>query len=1044
MTQLLAPRGAEVDTVESTGLVGDRELVCVQTISIGRLRSDPVPITPSCFVAVGGRGPRHDSNGSGKTTFLGAVSLLLGDVGWRPAAGAPEAATLLFDGTKAGVDVERYARADHGYLIGVFARPDGDEPLTVWLRINATAPYLRARAEAGIHLVGRAATAIARNTAADAAWDSMPKPEWGSRSYAAELYGASPRCMAWLQARGNETPGKSLLKLSQETMTPAQIGTALLELLGRDDLLLEDRKARADLDETSRELDRLKTEDEARRREEDVELRAIQGRNTARGHLATAQRLWHLHYARGLVDAVNRLADARAELRSAAAERRTTRRALAQTRARLDALGDGGHLRAGAERADRDEAQARAELSRATERKTRARVAFEQASSRVEELRVAAAASDGTSVEATVTVETKARAALEHATRQAGVADAARRGAADQLAAAERGGGGLAGNTLRRLPAGVRAVALADEIDLDPATRDVWEARLALYADSVVLADYNDLPAAAASAAPGAVLITGPTDDRPMPEGIIAAPPAARAFLTSLAETPTGGPPPTAQPAAHVTVVGGFDHPTTGRAARIEQARRALHEATLAADKAETTQRQAETAVAQAERRRVAAQAAQDLKASLAALDDARRQLADADQAETAEARAHKAALEAKRAVDEASGGYHSERKRLGDAISHDEQALTETTLELRKAIERSRRRRDSIAYWAARWQGDPASATDALAVDSASHPTSSGEDRSSADAYRRAANHALDRALRDCSIDDETGDGAPAGSSIGLAVKACGDRRAPVPGSDEDSFSPVYERQAAAFHELVDALGSWLDRLAVQDDAAAAHITADRARRAQALSAADELCETRRRELPILQDQIERTLRTVLQKVSDQLGQLDLDAGGFGADLKIDVTRPVLARDGWEWRITPRYRRGPNTPLVPYTERANTATEKLLAIHLVLAALFAATEGHGAARGRMLILDELGDSLGDNHRGVVLSGLATTAADAHLTVLGTCQDGVLEDAAGCAGLVLYFQFRDPSDVLNAPTRVFGTSTSGLVELTGPAIERLG
>jgi hypothetical protein len=63
--------------------------------------------------------------------------------------------------------------------------------------------------------------------------------------------------------------------------------------------------------------------------------------------------------------------------------------------------------------------------------------------------------------------------------------------------------------------------------------------------------------------------------------------------------------------------------------------------------------------------------------------------------------------------------------------------------------------------------------------------------------------------------------------------VKACGDRRAPVPGSDEDSFSPVYERQAAAFHELVDALGSWLDRLAVQDDAAAAHITADRARRA-------------------------------------------------------------------------------------------------------------------------------------------------------------------------------------------------------------------
>jgi hypothetical protein len=83
MTELLAPPAPDGATVKSTGMVGDRELVCVQTINIGRLRSDPVPISPSCFVAVGGRGPRRDSNGSGKTTFLGAVSLLLGDVGWR-------------------------------------------------------------------------------------------------------------------------------------------------------------------------------------------------------------------------------------------------------------------------------------------------------------------------------------------------------------------------------------------------------------------------------------------------------------------------------------------------------------------------------------------------------------------------------------------------------------------------------------------------------------------------------------------------------------------------------------------------------------------------------------------------------------------------------------------------------------------------------------------------------------------------------------------------------------------------------------------------
>lgn len=92
-----------------------------------------------------------------------------------------------------------------------------------------------------------------------------------------------------------------------------------------------------------------------------------------------------------------------------------------------------------------------------------------------------------------------------------------------------------------------------------------------------------------------------------------------------------------------------------------------------------------------------------------------------------------------------------------------------------------------------------------------------------------------------------------------------------------------------------------------------------------------------------------------------------------------------------------------------------------------------------------MLILDELGDSLGDYHREAVLSALARTASEAGITVLGTCQDGVLEDAARHCGQLLYFQFRDASDVLNAPTRVFGTTHDGsIVEQTAPFIERLG
>lgn len=86
MTDLAFP---PAPTLDDHGLIGDRELVCVQTIDIGRLRSAPVPITPGTFIAVSGRGPKGDSNGSGKTTFLAAVALLHGEVGWHLASGAP-------------------------------------------------------------------------------------------------------------------------------------------------------------------------------------------------------------------------------------------------------------------------------------------------------------------------------------------------------------------------------------------------------------------------------------------------------------------------------------------------------------------------------------------------------------------------------------------------------------------------------------------------------------------------------------------------------------------------------------------------------------------------------------------------------------------------------------------------------------------------------------------------------------------------------------------------------------------------------------------
>lgn len=1034
MTDLATPPAA---TAEDHGLVGDRELVCVQTIDIGRLRSAPVPITPGTFIAVSGRGPKGDSNGSGKTTFLAAVALLHGEVGWHLANGAPEAASLLFDGTKAGVDVQRYARADHGYVIGVFRSRGSKDAMTVWLRINAAAPVLKARAIEGFNLV-EATTSTARAAAADAVWASLPKPEWGSRGYAHALYGSTPRCMAWLQARGNEMPGRSLLKLSQEMLEPEQIGTALLELLGRDDLLDEDRAARAELDATSREVEQLRNDEVAQRRQEDDELAAIANRNQARLLLTRAERLWTLHYAKGLVDSVSRADDARAAIRPAGDDRRAARRQLHATIAAIDEIGDGAALKAAVAAAQIALDTATEELVGAGKAKSAAQTRLSDLLARIDELAIAAEAWDGSPLSDLEAHAITAAEDLAAATAAHAVATADRQRRESELQAAEAGTAGAAAEASERLAAaGIAATPLLDGVEVDPTARAAWEPRLTPYRDAVVIATQVRDDALAAAAA-GDMLIDGDPSAVEPPPGIVAAPRAAVPFLHWLAAAVPSDQ-RTARHGEHVTVVGGFADPITGRQARIIGARRAVDEAQ------EVERGTAELAA----KRKAAAEDASRLVAAAhaaAARDEARGSeralraaIANLDEAENVTAEAHRRAVAEQGRAAEAWGGHDQHRKRLGDARQRDEQAVFAATQALRISAERWSAQRQRVPYWSVRWGGDLGSAAAALAGDAAEHPT--GDDRSSSGAYRRAANHAIDRALTVCGIDSDTGAGAPAGSGVDLAVA----ERTAAGGARDDDDGQSYERQASAFHHVADALGAWLRRLQLEDEATASHIANDRDRRATALAAAQDLCDERSRNLPMLQDQIERLLRTSLSAVADKLNQLDLAAQGAGADLLIEPQRPATSNESWVWRVTPRYRRGPNGALVPYIERANTATEKLLAIHLVLAALFAATAARGTDAGRVLILDELGDSLGDYHREAVLHALARTAAEAGITVLGTCQDGVLEDAARHCGLLLYFQFRDPSDILNAPTRVFGTTHDGsVIEQTAPFIERLG
>jgi hypothetical protein len=179
------------------------------------------------------------------------------------------------------------------------------------------------------------------------------------------------------------------------------------------------------------------------------------------------------------------------------------------------------------------------------------------------------------------------------------------------------------------------------------------------------------------------------------------------------------------------------------------------------------------------------------------------------------------------------------------------------------------------------------------------------------------------------------------------------------------------------------------------------------------------------REQLDIVQDAIEETIERELTAIGSKLDELDRDAEGFGADLLITPIRPADPEDTWTWSVTPRWRRRSDGDLVAYTEQINTAREKLFTIHLVLAALLASAGGT-VSRGQVLILDELGDSLGDQHRRDVMSALQRAAGAHGITVLGTCQDSVLDDAARVCGEILYFVHATESDVLNQPTRMYG------------------
>lgn len=1000
--QLFTGRG--VGEGSPLGLIGDRQLTVTQMFHIGRLTSHPIQLIPGTFVAVHGRGPRRDSNGSGKTTWLAAVSLLLGDPQWRLASGGTAAADLLFSPTAAGLRTKDYASTDHGYVVGVFTEP-GKTPITVWLRINSNTPYLKVKRAEGVHLVDGESD-VRRHAQADKVWSEVTTDSsaLGSSTYPTTMYGNTPRCLAWVQKRGKMNPGPSLLHTSAGEFRPEEIGQALIELTGKAEMLSHDVEVRKRLaDHAEKYVDMQTRFNEAFQREQE-QLDQVTARNQARELLADARDFRRRHDAIGLIEVLDRAKEIDQEQFPAAqANHNNAKEQLAKAKKRLEELQARAEREDTTKKVEREYEIANEEFEAKQGAVQKLRFEKEQFEKRRGELADDAAHSDGTAL---TTLECKRQEAArnhEQALGDHAIARSFVRQAEDALNAARRGEpAGVAGQLIAELRSqDVDAQRLLDAITLDDDSRHRWEARLHPLRDAVMVpADHRQKAIEAARTLPGAIIVSASASE--LPAGVSDAPAEAAKLLVALEQQ-------LAEADRHSVVAegvglhltGGFDTPITGREASILAAEAELPDANELAAAAKDDLEHARRELDEAQRRQRFGHAAAETAEINSQLEQLVEKIADVqaaiDDARAVRDAAHTDLVEAKAAIS----GLASEVSSQEFKVNHFTEKVNEADTAVRELMKARGELR--IDYWSWRWPGDQAEARELVAGETLSQSF-----------LRVSAN----RKLHDIQVKldlTSNGEGAPT-REIRSALR---DRSGT---SDEDGEG---ERSDSTFDKLADALDDWLDTTQEQDEIAEARISEHRESRALQLEAVERELGDIRQQLEIVQDAIEETIERALKGISAKLDELDRDAEGFGADLLINAIRPADPEDTWTWSVTPRWRRRSDGDLVAYTEQINTAREKLFTIHLVLAALLASAGGT-VSRGQVLILDELGDSLGDQHRRDVMSALQRAAGAHGITVLGTCQDSVLDDAARVCGEILYFVHATESDVLNQPTRMYG------------------
>lgn len=959
-------------------IVGDRVLIAVQAVNISRLSTHPVPTVPGTLIVVAGAGPK-DSNGAGKSSFIASITALLGDEQWRFASGAKAVSELLFNAELAsGAGARQWASADHGYIVGVFGPADlmaesgpavpqeedalFDEPhsdsVTVWLRVNQEAPHLEIRWRDGVHL-SSAASEAERVARADEIWGSLPRSAGRRDVVARDLTKV---------LYGDRIRCVSFLSTSVRSKVATNLLSQPLNEISPERVF----EAIAALTGLDAELEQ---EREARRDEHARRVRALQ--------------------------AGERLAEFETESKALLAtfDRRD------QARVRLaDALRcwRGRQSRKVADAADRDELLAQ-ELEKHQGAEERAAEAIALVKAEI--------------------------ATLKDDTLDRQVADARRELAALQAKAAkldaDRAVAENSADELRgQIPALEERRRFADGRDVPTAEGELKQARFGLnealkamgVADREVssaqaaLDDAEGGPAAAQlNALTGAGLAaTGVLDALDVAEQArdqtfgLRGWPTEHAVIVdaahldeaarALAELPGS----VLVSAAGVSVVGAFDGIATGREARIKAAEHRLNRAKDTQEEAAQAVRQAEEALTQAQRRLEGARAGVQLGDIEEKLAVRRARLAELTEA-LAELTPTVAEYEQQvGALDFRARTRDMETERMeGRRHRHESERGAAREQAARTTAERAALKLDELVR---DWGGSIDGAREWIqALPEEERPRSAEE-------WWRIAERHFDQAYRDTFPGEE--DEVPEELRFLMGERA-----------------GRTSREQATFAAVCGALASYLRGQEDYEKHQRRQIEAQITSRQRDLVAATKGAEEAAQSTAVHRAALSAAIKARLTRVAEEFEKLDTSYGGYGATLEFPVPpAPADPEQRWQWRVTPKWRRGEGQGFVPYNRRANTALMDEKAVKLVCAAAIASSGGGHLC----LVLDELGRNLGKEHRREAVALFRRIGETYGITVIGALQDDMEPYAIDACGQ--YIKLRRSSDAMpyNEPPVIVG------------------